>query len=125
MERQEFISSFHRASDILDMGHIDKTITECLDRCHDKFPQYERGHMNLITTMEETAELVESISRRLRRRTEDNFDVLQEMGDVIIAIWAVAQIFDIPHADIRKAINVKIGQEITRIEQHKQGLDTQ
>lgn len=125
MERQKFINNFHTASDSLDMEYINKVIAGALDRFQDKFPQYERGHMNVITTMEETAELIEAISRRLRGRTDDNFDILQEMGDVIIAIWIVARIFGISHTDIKKAINVKIGQEVIRIRQHEQGLETQ
>lgn len=100
-------------------------ISQCLDRCHDKFPEYPRGHMNLMTTMEEAAELTESISRRMRGRTQDNYDILQEMADVIMAIWCVAQIYGISHESIEKAINVKIEQEKDRIVQHAQGRETQ
>lgn len=81
--------------------------------------------MNLMTTMEEAAELVEAISRRMRGRTDDNYDILQEMADVIMAIWCVAQIYGISHESIEKAINVKIGQEVSRIEDHSHGLKTQ
>ena len=70
MERMLFIKQFVAAKPGLDMEHIDMVISQCLDRCHDKFPEYPRGHMNLMTTMEEAAELVEAISRRMRGRTD-------------------------------------------------------
>lgn len=125
MERMLFIKQFVAAKPGLDMEHIDMVISQCLDRCHDKFPEYPRGHMNLMTTMEKAAELVEAISRRMRGRTDDNYDILQEMADVIMAIWCVAQIYGISHESIEKAINVKIGQEVSRIEDHSHGLKTQ
>ena len=81
--------------------------------------------MNLMTTMEEAAELTESISRRMRGRTQDNYNILQEMADVIIAIWCVAQIYGISHESIEKAINVKIEREKDRTVQHAQGRETQ
>lgn len=125
MDRGLFISRFAITKPGLDMSNIDNIISACLDRCHDKYPEYPRGHMNLVTTMEESAELVEAISQRMRGRTSDNYDILQEMADVIMAIWCVAQIYDISHEDIQKAINVKIGQEIERIMDHANGLKTQ
>ena len=42
-----------------------------------------------------------------------------------MAIWCVAQIYGISHESIEKAINVKIGQEVGRIEDHSHGLKTQ
>lgn len=125
MERMLFIKQFVAAKPGLDMEHIDMVISQCLDQCHDKFPEYPRGHMNLMTTMEEAAELTESISRRMRERTQDNYDILQKMADVIIAIWCIAQIYGISHESIEKAINVKIEQEVGRIEDHSHALKTQ
>lgn len=118
MERMLFIKQFVAAKPGLDMEHIDMVISQCLDRCHDRFPEYPRGHMNLVAAIEETAEFAESVSRRMRGRTQDNYDILQEMADVIIAIWCVAQIYGISHESMEKAINVKIEQEKDRIVQH-------
>lgn len=86
---------------------------------------FERGHMNLITTMEEAAELTEAISLRMRGRVTDNYGVLEEMADVIMAIWCVGQILGISHEDIQKAINVKIDREALRIRDHKAEMETQ
>lgn len=118
MDRQEFIKKFTSASDSLNQTHIDETISKCLDRCHDLYPEYERGHMNVMSTMEELAELTEAISRRMRKRVTDNYDILQEIGDVYLSILCIAEIFNISHEDIRKAINVKTDREAGRIKQH-------
>lgn len=125
MNREAFIQQFQMADGYLDMNRIDQIISECLDRCHDKYPEFERGHMNLITTMEEAAELTEAISLRMRGRVTDNYGVLEEMADVIMAIWCVGQILGISHEDIQKAINVKIDREALRIRDHKAGMETQ
>lgn len=125
MDGKEFIEKFCRASGELDMKRIGAIITGCVNRCDDKYPQYEHGHMNIVSTMEECAELIEAISRRMRGRTDDNFEVMEEIGDVILSILCVAEIFGISHMDIRKAINVKMDREAGRIEQHLKGIETQ
>ena len=123
-KKTSFIKEFAAANEHLDMEQIDKVVSQCLDRYHDKYLEYPRGHMNMITAMEELGELAEAISRRIRGRVSDNYDILQEMADVIIAIWCIGENWSISHSDIRKAVNVKIGQEMNRIAQHTKGLPT-
>ena len=118
MDRQKFIEKFVTASDSLDQAYINETVSKCLDRCHDLYPEYERGHMNIMSTTEELAELTEAISQRVRKRVTDNYDILQEIGDVYLSILCIAEIFNISHEDIRKAINVKTDREAGRIKEH-------
>lgn len=125
MEKFLFTQQFVSTKPGLDMKDIDTVVSQCIDRVHDEFPEYPRGHMNLVTTMEEAAEFAESISRRMRGRTDDNYDILQEMADVIIGILCTAQIYGISHESIEKAVNVKIKQEKDRIMQHIKDRETQ
>lgn len=118
MERQKFIEQFEKADadfDLCTAGYIAER--EC-DRCHDLFPQYERGHMNIITAMEECAELQTALSHRMRERTTDNYEVLEEAADVIFSILILAQVFGFTEEDIIKAVNVKLERTLDRIEQH-------
>lgn len=124
MDRQEFIQTFDEAPDELDMASIQCIVRGCLERCHDKYPQYELGHMNIISTAEELAECTTAISRRVRGRTQDNYEILEEMGDVFLSLMCIAQIFGISETEIKKAINAKAHREAMRIEKHKQGLET-
>lgn len=125
MDKQEFITKFNGVEAVLDMEHVDEVITSCIDRVHDKYPQYERGCMNINSAMEEAAEFIQALSIRKRGRTKDNYNILEEAADVIMAIWCVGQIYGFSHEELLKAINVKIEREVERIEQHKQGLYTQ
>ncbi len=119
MDRQKFIEQFQKAQPGLDMDEIDKIINGCLDRCHDNFISYEWGHMNLVSAMEEMGELMQAISQRMRGRTNDNYDILQESADVITSIWCICQVFGITHEDLQKAINVKMEREAGRILEHE------
>lgn len=117
MDRSNFIEQFSTASDQIDMARIDAVITGCVARVDKKYPQYEHGHMNIVSTTEECAELTEAIVHRMRGRAQDNFDVLEEMADVILSILCVGEIFGISHEDIRKAVNVKADREAGRIKE--------
>lgn len=125
MDRQEFIKLFEKASDNIDIDRINEVIFGCLDRYHDKYPQYERGHMNIMAAMEESAEFIEALSRRERGRTQDNYDILEEAADILIAIWCAGHKYGFSHKDIIKAVNVKIDREFERIRDHKMDMETQ
>lgn len=124
MDREKFIEKFDTASDTLDMKHIDTVISDCLDRLHDKY-QNNLNHMIVISTMEESGEYIQALSQRMRGRVEDNYDILQEIGDNILDMLCIGRLFGISHKDIKKAINVKLDREAGRIEQHRQGLEVQ
>lgn len=122
MDKGEFIELFENAPDEIDTDYIKRVISACLDRCHIQYPMYERGHMNLMSTMEECGELIEAISRRKRGRTEDNYELLEEMGDVILSILCVAEVFGITYNEIIRAINAKAERDELRSEQQKEEM---
>lgn len=124
MDRQDFIEKFNTVSADIDMKHIDEIISGTLSRLHDKYQDLDK-HMLVISTMEESAEYTEALFQRMRGRVKDNYDILQEMGDVILGMLCISQIFGISNENIRKAINVKIEREAGRNELHKQGFETQ
>jgi NTP pyrophosphatase (non-canonical NTP hydrolase) len=125
MERHKFIREFRKAQPELDMEYADSVASGCLDRCHDRFPDYPRGHMNMVSSMEECAEFTEALSQRMRGRTDDNWGILEEMADVILSFMCVAQIYHISHEDIIKALNIKLDRESARIEDHLAGIGEQ
>lgn len=124
MDREKFIEKFNTASDTLDMDHINTVISDCINRLYDKYHENTKP-MIVISTMEESGEYIQALSQRMRGRVEDNYDILQEIGDNILDMLCIGRFFGISHEDIRKAINVKIDREADRIEQHKQGLEVQ
>ena len=125
MDKQEFIEKFEEAEPELYQTYTNRVVRECIERVDAKYPKYEHGHMNLVSMTEELAECSEAIIHRMRGRTQDNYDILQEIGDVIIGLLCVAQIYGISENDICKAVNVKLDREAKRIEQWKQGLPSE
>lgn len=124
MDRQEFIEKMKTASGDHFPLVVDRITDEAIKRWDAKYPQYEHGHMVSVVAMEELGECIQAISRRMRGRTKDNYEILEEMADVFIDLMCVSKIYGISRSEINKAINVKLEREDDRIELWKQGIET-
>lgn len=68
------------------------------------------GELYPLMACEEMAELEQAISKKERGNTKDNEDLINEMGDVIIAISILASRYQIPYKDIVSRVILKIKQ---------------
>lgn len=105
MEREEFIKKFNEAS-----GDISEMRLRLLtNKAINVFKDVERisGYHELIIAMEELSELQKEISKFLRGKG-DKFALIEEMGDVLICIVYLQEIFNIPTWELYKAMNIKI-----------------
>ena len=114
MERNKFIEMFEVAPSTLDMDRMWDIMKGCIRRNMGQNPDFRPGDLS-ICTMEECAELIQAISRRIRGRDKDNYGILEEAADVLIDIMSLVMIHDIPEEDIIKAVNVKLDREAERI----------
>lgn len=117
MDRDKFIKEFGKASDHLNEDRAYDIMLNCIRRQREKYGKLSDTIIP-VAVMEECAELSEAISHKIRGREEDNYELLQEMADVLIDILALAIIHDIPKDDVIKAVNVKLDREAERIRQH-------
>lgn len=70
----------------------------------------------LVIAMEELAELTQEVSKAYRGKL-DRMNLLQEMGDVMIAIESLQQIFDISKDELDRARAVKLHRNLDRAKQ--------
>ncbi len=111
MERQEFIEKFNKAPDMFFPIWAERVIRDCVKRLDGLYPNMPHGHYNCTSAMEEMAEFTTAVSQRMRGRTQDNYDILQEIGDVYVSVMCIAEVFGISVEDINRAINVKLERE--------------
>lgn len=78
-----------------------------INKSIDSIENEKRGHHALIICMEEMAELQKEISKILRGKG-DNFNLLEEVADVLISIGYIQEIIHFSDKDIISAINTKI-----------------
>ena len=64
--------------------------------------------------MEELAELSKEVAKAYRDKV-DYFNLLQEMGDVLICLDSLQDIFGISDEDLQKAKNVKLARNMQRV----------
>ncbi len=113
MDRQKFIDDFLTTSPEVDPSYIENIVQGLLKRLdlkpegQVKFPDFERGCKLMVSMMEESAELIEAISQRLRGRTDDNYSILEESADVVIDVLCALMLFGNSTEDLLKAIEVK------------------
>lgn len=117
MDRDKFIKEFGKASVHLDEDRACDIMLNCIRRQREKYGKLSDTIIP-VAVMEECAELSEAISHKIRGREEDDYELLQEMADVLIDILALAIMHDIPKDDVIKAVNVKLDREAERIRQH-------
>lgn len=121
MDRIDFIARMAAASGTLDEKRLHETAAGCIERCRETRPDLKEGTLNMIGLAEECGELVTVVCQRGRGRAEDNFDILQEMADVILDIVCVSKVLGITNEELMKAINVKVDREADRILEHRLG----
>lgn len=122
MDRNEFIKDFASASDKIDPERIEEIVKGCNERIETKFKGRDWQAINAMSVMEESAELIEAVSRRVRGRAEDNYDILQETADVVLGCVCAGMMFGFGWSDICRAVNVKADREEGRIEDYRKGL---
>lgn len=114
MGREKFIEKFDKAPIEVDKERLDKIVDACIRRNNIMHPEFGYGGMVTISLMEEMAEFTQALSMRMRGRTEDNYDIIQELADVFLYILCVCRVYNISAKDLKKAINVKIEREEKR-----------
>lgn len=124
MEKSKFIEMFKTAPSTLDMDRMRDVMRGCIRRNMGENPDFRPEDLS-ICTMEECAELIEAVSRRIRGRDKDNYGILEEAADVLIDIMSLVMIYDIPEEDIIKAVNVKLDREAERIREYDESINAQ
>lgn len=117
MDKEKFIQMIHTDRKDFNADYVDKVVDMTLERIEtdaESVKAFQAGSKLSLVLMEETSELVESISRRMRGRVSDNYDVLQECADVIIDVLCISKLFDISTADLQKAITAKCKRQEVR-----------
>lgn len=102
MNRKTFEEIFKLAS---------KTITPLFKNKIIKSNEQLGEKTRLVICMEEAAELSQVISKFYRNKP-DRLNLIEEMGDMIICIESLKQLYDISDKEICKAINVKINKGV-------------
>ena len=107
MNREKFETLYANASTVVDFDRYTKEMRRTIDPS----PVYigDDGTRNLIIVMEELAELSQQISKHVRGKT-DRLGLIEEVGDVYLALVYVMEICHISEAEINKAMNVKINR---------------
>lgn len=117
MDRQKFIDQVQKAYSQWFSLQVDRAVKDCNERTAEMHPGQDKSTLLDMSLIEEMAELTEALSRKMRGRTTDNYDILQEMADVILDILCVAEDKGITKEDLIRAVNVKIGREAKRAAQ--------
>ena len=66
----------------------------------------------LVICMEEAAKLSQAISKYYRNKP-DRLNLIEEIGDMVICIESLKQLYSIEDKEICKAINVKIDRGVS------------
>ena len=70
-----------------------------------------------IVCMEECAELIQAISKKLREPTSPNDHLAEEMADVIICLHQLKMMYGIKDKDIRDFVEAKTVRQAKRMEE--------
>lgn len=119
MDKKKFIEQIKSESGNVDPSYVETVVSKCLDRlCDDSHEMdaamFEKACKISMASLEEVGELVEAVAHRVRNRTEDNYEILEECADVILNVLCICKLFDIPMDDIKKAVMVKCRREAKR-----------
>ena len=68
--------------------------------------------MRLVICMEEASELSQAISK-IYRNKGDRLNLIEEIGDMMICIESLKQLYNITEGEVNKAINVKIHRGVS------------
>lgn len=103
MEKIIFEEKFKKASE-----KITPSFKEEIQKSNEKLGEKTK----LVICMEEAAELSQAISKFYRNKP-DRLNLIEEIGDMVICIESLRQMYNITEEDIIKAINVKIDRGIS------------
>lgn len=120
MNEKNFVKAMKKASATLDHDAVKERVKDLIDRRSATDLGYPRGHKDLIIAMEECGELIQEISKKLRGK-DNRLDLLQELVDVQLSLYAIQEVCGISEEDLSRAINVKIGFD-TKKEKKRQQL---
>lgn len=112
MERNEFIEGFVKISSDCNRMTEKHDIHYLIDNTN--AATNIRGRKTLVIVMEELAELSKEVAKVYRDKV-DYFNLLQEMGDVLICLDSLQDIFGISDEDLQKAKNVKLARNMQRV----------
>lgn len=112
MERNEFIEGFGKISSDCNRMTEKHDIHYMIDNT--SAAPNVRGRETLVIIMEELAELSKEVAKAYRDKV-DYFNLLQEMGDVLICLDSLQDIFGISDEDLQKAKNVKLARNMQRV----------
>ena len=112
MEKDKFIESFIKISSNCDHAAEKRDVHYMIDNT--SVAPNVRGRKTLVIVMEELAELSKEVSKAYRDKV-DYFNLLQEMGDVLICMDSLQDIFGISDEDLQKAKNVKLAINMQRV----------
>lgn len=100
MNRNDFKVKYKDASEEIDMERLKILIRRNVN---------SKGgeHRLLIIAMEELSELIQQLSKVLRKRT-DRQCLIEEMADTLLMLESVKKICNVKTAEINKALNVKM-----------------
>lgn len=108
MNEKNFVKAMSKSSAYLDHDRVKEKVKSAIDRRSATDLGYPRGHKDLIIAMEECGELIQEISKKLRGK-ENRLDLLQELADVQLSIYAIQEVCGISEEELSRAINAKIG----------------
>ena len=108
MNEKNFAKVLKKASTNLDSGAVKERVKSIIDRRSAADLGYPRGHKDLIIAMEECGELIQELSKKLRGK-DNRLDLLQELADVQLSLYAIQEVCDISEEDLNRAINAKMG----------------
>lgn len=112
MERNEFIKGFGKISSDCNRMTEKHDVHYMIDNT--SAAPNVRGRKTLVIIMEELAELSKEVAKAYRDKV-DYFNLLQEMGDVLICLDSLQDIFGISDEDLQKAKNVKLARNMQRV----------
>ena len=108
MNEKNFVKAMKKAAVTLDSDAMKERVKELIDRRSAADLGYPRGYKDLIIAMEECGELIQEISKKLRGK-DNRLDLLQELVDVQLSLYAIQEVCGISEEDLNRAINAKMG----------------
>ena len=106
MKKEKFEKLFKKADSQIRLDYQD-----LLERSIKESPELDikEGQRNLTIVLEELAELSKCVTKAMRGKVNKT-NLIEEMADVSIGMSYVSVIFGITNEDVTKAINVKLDQ---------------
>lgn len=114
MDKKEFIARMKEHDSEFDPDYVISVVDGCLERIRKRAEGSETCCNITMSFMEEAGELAGALSHRVRGRTENDYEILEESADVIIDVLCACRLFDISMEDLKKAIMVKCDREKAR-----------